>query len=250
MNIYQVTSVTVITVSSTPLKLQVHSSGLAATSGWTAPVLDPVPAPPGDPILDFNFDATPPAGISLPVLTPIQAATEVDSPTPVAAITVIARTNRITVHSSQFQPGQFTTEIAGEEHPTTLIAGEENPSTTLLGEEHVTTLIAGEENPTTQAQGEENPSTTLLGEENPTTLIAGEENPTTQAQGEEHVTTLIAGEENPSTTFVGEEHVTTFIVGEESTTKPQLDDPTGSAGGGFTTLAVGEEQGGGPFGGF
>jgi hypothetical protein len=220
MNIYQVTSVTVITISSTPLKLQVHSSGLAATSGWTAPVLDPVPAPPGDPILDFNFDATPPPGISLPVLTPIQAATEVDSPTPVAAITVIARTNRITVHSSQFQPGQFTTEIAGEEHPTTLIAGEENPSTTLLGEEHVTTLIAGEENPTTQAQGEE------------------------------HVTTLIAGEENPSTTFVGEEHVTTFIVGEESTTKPQLDDPTGSAGGGFTTLAVGEEQGGGPFGGF
>jgi hypothetical protein len=288
MLIFEVTHVTVIKASSSPLKLEIHASGFAATSGWTNPKLDPVATPPGDPILEFNFDATPPDGISLPVLTPIQAATEVEPPNPVAGVTVIARTNRITIHASQFSSGQFTTHIAGEEHPTTeaigpgslttLIAGEEHPTTQAVGEEHPTTLavgeegpttlIAGEENPTTQAIGEEHPTTLAVGEEHPTTLIAGEEHPTTQAIGEEHPTTLIAGEENPTTqavgeehpttTLLGEEHLTTFIVGEEhpttylrgeeSTTNPQLDDPVG--GGGFTTLAVGEEHGGGPFGGF
>jgi hypothetical protein len=307
MLIFEVTQVTVIKASSSPLKLEIHASGFAATSGWTNPKLDPVATPPGDPILEFNFDATPPDGISLPVLTPIQAATEVEPPNPVAGVTVIARTNRITIHASQFSSGQFTTHIAGEEHPTTeavgpgslttliageehpttqalgeehpttlavgeegpttliageehpttqaigeehpttLPAGEEHPTTLAIGEEHPTTLIAGEENPTTQAIGEEHPTTLAVGEEHPTTLIAGEENPTTQAVGEEHPTTTLLGEEHLTTFIVGEEHPTTYLSGEESTTNPQLDDP---AGGGFTTLAVGEEHGGGPFGGF
>jgi hypothetical protein len=227
MIIFQVTHVTVIKVSSSPLKLEIHASGLAATSGWTNPKLDPVATPPGDHILEFAFEATPPDGISLPVLTPIQAATEVEPPNPIAGVTVIARTNRITIHASQFSSGQFTTHIAGEE----------NPTTEAIGEEHPTTLIAGEENPTTQAVGEEHPTTLPVGEEHPTTLAVGEEHPTTTLLGEEHVTTFIVGEEQP----------TTLWRGEESTTHPQLDDP---AGGGFTTLAVGEEQGGGPFGQF
>src|SRR5579863_5794890 len=200
MNIFQVTQVSVIKVSSTPLKLEVHASGMAATSGWTDPKLDPVATPPGDPILEFNFDATPPAGISLPVLTPIQAATEVEPPNPVAGVTVIARTNRITVHVSQF--------LSSQQPFTTLIAGEENPTTQAVGEEHPTTLQAGEENPTTLAIGEEHPTTFIAGEENPTTLPLGEEHPTTTLLGEEHLTSFIVGEEQPTTLVQGEKSTT------------------------------------------
>ena len=246
MKIYCITSVEVIRISDNPLALSVRAQGLAATSGWTNPKLDAVATPPGDLILEFNFEADPPSGISLPVLTPIAASAEVEPSHPVAGVIVYGRTNSITVHVSQFTASSpaaqatnaaFTTLIAGEEHPTTYVFGEEHPTTLPIGEEHPTTFIVGEEHPTTLAVGEEHPTTLIAGEENPTTLPVGEEHPTTLAIGEEHPTTLIAGEENPTTT----------AQGEEVPTNPQLDDPAG----GFTTLAVGEEQGGGgPFGGY
>ena len=236
MKIYSVTLVQVVKISDSPLALSIRAAGFAATTGWKNPRLDPVPTPAGEQILEFNFEADPPSGISLPVLTPISATVDVEPPHPVAAVTVFSRTNSITVHVSEFThpvaPTQttgagLTTHIAGEEHPTTFIAGEEHPTTLQVGEEHPTTFIAGEEHPTTLQ----------VGEEHPTTFIVGEEHPTTLAIGEEHPTTFIVGEENP----------TTAVRGEEVPTNPQLDDPAG----GFTTLAVGEEQGGGgPFGGF
>ena len=103
MTIFQITQVNVIKTSSSPLKLEIHASGLAATSGWTDPKLDPAATTPEDTILEFNFDAKPPSDIPLPVLTPIQAATAIEPPDPVSAITVIGRTigSRFMLHSSR-----------------------------------------------------------------------------------------------------------------------------------------------------
>lgn len=169
MTIFQITQVNVIKTSSSPLKLEIHASGLAATSGWTDPKLDPAATTPEDTILEFNFDAKPPSDISLPVLTPIQAATAIEPPDPVSAITVIGRTNRITIHASQFTQGTFTTFIFGEESVTTHIAGEETFTTLIAGEETFTTFIFGEEHHVTSW---------IVGEEHPTTLVAGEESAT------------------------------------------------------------------------
>ena len=187
MKIYQVDQVTVTTSSGPPAKLTIHAWGLAATSGWTNPRLDPVTTDSEDQILEFDFDADPPSELALQVLTPIQAETEVEPSKPVSAVTVIARTNRITVHASQFTAaatagpacGPFTTHIAGEEQMiTTMMVGEEHHLTTLaIGEEHVTTLVAGEEHPTTTVKGEESVTNPQL-DDPPgpiTTMMVGEE---------------------------------------------------------------------------
>ena len=223
MKIFKVLRVTVIKVSESPLTLSIQAEGLAATSGWTNPRLDNSADPnPDDSILEFNFDADRPSGISLPQLTPIMATVDFEPSNGADAVIVSARINSITVHAGEFlNPGDSPAQ------PTTLAFGEEDPGPT--------TRALGEEGPspdfTTQAFGEEEPSSRALGEEGPpqppqpTTLAVGEEDP--------RFTTLALGEEEPSTRAAGEaSQPTTRAVGEE---QPE-----------FTTLAIGEESS--PFG--
>ncbi|MBT9313959.1 hypothetical protein [Leptothoe spongobia] len=198
MKIFQVTQVTVIKHSESPLRLCIQASGFAASSGWTNPRLNnSVDPAPEDAVLDFSFDADRPTGIALPVLTPISASIEVAPSTGADAVIVSGRINSITVHASEFitpspnSPGPITTLAIGEEGPTftTFAIGEEDPfpSTRALGEEGppLTTEALGEEGPV--------PSTRAFGEENPpfTTLALGEEGPP--------ITTLAIGEEEPMT---------------------------------------------------
>ena len=263
MKIFKVLRVTVIKVSESPLTLSIQAEGLAATSGWTNPRLDNSADPnPDDSILEFNFDADRPSGISLPQLTPIMATVDFEPSNGADAVIVSARINSITVDAGEFlnpgdSPAQPTTLAFGEEDPgpTTRALGEEGPSpdftTQAFGEEEPSSRALGEEGPpqppqpTTYAFGEEEDprvTTLALGEEGePTSRALGEEGPpqppqpTTRAVGEEEpqFTTYALGEEEPSTRAAGEEsQPTTRAVGEE---QPE-----------FTTLAIGEESS--PFG--
>jgi len=240
MRIFRVDHVAVVKTSDDPLKLTIHAAGVTSTSGWMNPRLDPSgDSNPKDAILEFSFEADRPEGVSLPVLTPVQATVESSPSNGVEAVVVHARTNEIVVHVSDFlapippkpaAQAMFTTLAVGEEdpHPTTTAVGEEHPTTLAIGEEGPTTFIVGEEHTTTLAIGEEHPTTLIAGEEHPTTLAVGEEHPTTLAIGEEGPTTFIVGEEHPTTLAFGEEGPTTFIVGEES-------NPYGSGSGPFGT---------------
>lgn len=192
MRIYRVTSVVVVRSEN---RLIVQAAGLAASPGWTNANLKADDPNPEDRVLEFALDATPPTGITLPVLTPISASIVVDG-SEVDGVIVKSRTNSIEVHASEFQS---------------------------VGSP-ITTLAIGEEGPL--------PTTRMLGEEGPP------------------LTTLRLGEEDP-----------TFRWGEGPLgTDVRVDDPAAiSAGGGLTTLALGEEGGpvdprllgrGTPFGGF
>ena len=168
MKIFKVLRVTVIKVSESPLTLSIQAEGLAATSGWTNPRLDNSADPnPDDSILEFNFDADRPSGISLPQLTPIMATVDFEPSNGADAVIVSARINSITVHAGEFlNPGDSPAQ------PTTLAFGEEDPGA------GPTTLAFGEEEPSTRAAGEASqPTTRAVGEEQPefTTLAIGEE---------------------------------------------------------------------------
>ena len=207
MKIFKVLRVTVIKVSESPLTLSIQAEGLAATSGWTNPRLDNSADPnPDDSILEFNFDADRPSGISLPQLTPIMATVDFEPSNGADAVIVSARINSITVHAGEFlNPGDSPAQ------PTTLAFGEEE-------DPRVTTLALGEEGePTSRALGEEGPPQPPQ----PTTRAVGEEEPqfTTYALGEEEPSTRAAGEASqPTTRAVGEEQpeFTTLAIGEES----------------------------------
>jgi hypothetical protein len=69
--IYSVKAATAIAISKN--LIFISAVGETRTSGWKDPQLDPFiyVQPPPDGIQDFNFVATPPSGVSLPVLTPI-----------------------------------------------------------------------------------------------------------------------------------------------------------------------------------
>ncbi len=170
MKVYQVSQVSVIKVSESPLVLNIQVSGLAATTGWTNPRLDNSADPnPDDAVLEFCFEADRPSGPVLPVLTPIMVCVDFQPTNGADAVIISARTNSITVHAAEFYPG-LTTFAIGEEEPkaTTLAIGEEEPKVTTfaIGEEEpkVTTLAIGEEEPkfTTLAIGEEEPKVTTL----------------------------------------------------------------------------------------
>ena len=74
MRLYQVTQVVVVRQSENPLKLLVHAMGVAASTGWTNPRLDPSGDPnPEDAVLEFGFEADRPQDNSLPMLMPVTA---------------------------------------------------------------------------------------------------------------------------------------------------------------------------------
>src|SRR5436189_127636 len=141
MRIYSVNQVVVVRTSESPLTLTIHAMGMASTSGWTNPRLDPSGDPnPQDAILEFSFEADRPTGLSLPVLTPIQTTVEIKPQNGAYAVIVHARTNSVTVHASAFM-GPVQPAPAAQAMFTTLAVGEENPPPTTLavGEEHPTT---------------------------------------------------------------------------------------------------------------
>lgn len=201
MLIYSVTQVYVVQ-NEDPKKLTIHAAGLTATTGWTNPRLVPVevsvPERPLDPaVLQFNFEADRPKGISLPVLTPIQASLEITPEGPVDAVTVHAHTNSVTVHVSSFAaPAAVSAAARGAQAigqaPTAQIAGAEydptntGPTAPIPPGEHAYAYT----NPVYER------TTTFAVGEQYTTLVVGEEHLTTLAVGEE-VTTFIVGEEGP-----------------------------------------------------
>ncbi|AXQ27863.1 hypothetical protein D0B54_03855 [Solimonas sp. K1W22B-7] len=98
MLIYRVLDVVVVRQEG---KLVVMASGLASSTGWTHPKLDNSHDPnPKDKIAEFTFEATPPAGPALQVITPIAATAVIDDA--IDAVLVKARTNSISVHVSEF----------------------------------------------------------------------------------------------------------------------------------------------------
>jgi hypothetical protein len=129
MLIYSVTQVYVVKNEDTK-KLTIHAAGLTATMGWTNPRLVPVevsvPGRPLDPaILQFNFEADRPEGVTLQVLTPIQAYIEITPQGPVDAVTVYAHTNSVTVHFSSFAtPADASAAARGIQSATTHHMGE------------------------------------------------------------------------------------------------------------------------------
>src|SRR5262245_46862889 len=103
MKIFSVNQVAVIKISENPLTLSIQASGLTSTSGWSNPRLDNSADPsPKDAVLEFSFEADRPAGINLPILTPVQASIEVKPKNGADAVIVSSRTNSITVHASDF----------------------------------------------------------------------------------------------------------------------------------------------------
>jgi hypothetical protein len=166
MKIYSVDSVAVLKKSATPLELVIMATGRAATTGWKNPRLDAAADPaPGDAVLEFGFEADPPGGISLQVLTPISASVDVRPGGGADAVIISSRTNSITVHASEFIDGSgtsglFTTLALGEEVPPTLPGAEGGmfPTTLRFGEEHWPTHFVGEQLPTI-LRGEHGPFT-------------------------------------------------------------------------------------------
>jgi hypothetical protein len=152
---------------------------MAATSGWTSPNLDNSVDPnPADAVLELSFEATRPQGIVLQVLSPISVSLDVQPSAGADAVIVSARTNSITVHSSEFIDQDMAAPARGAGGMTTMAIGEEG------NRPGMTTLAMGEEGHqpvTTYALGEEGrppqwlTSRPFLEETLPTTHAFGEE---------------------------------------------------------------------------
>jgi hypothetical protein len=156
--VLSVESVDLYVIKTAPPKLAITAHGYVSTSGWrdsTLEIVDPATELSPDGVLDLNFMAEPPGGISLQVLTPVTASFvwEQDADK-VVAVRVVARTNEKTQLVTR---PVFTTFALGEEtpvfptprHVTTFIFGEESPSTPWPRLEQVPTGFAGEHWPPT-----------------------------------------------------------------------------------------------------
>jgi len=87
---------TAMTKSIPPL-LILHVSGIVPSSGWSDPTLVPAVyiVAPDDGIWDFQLMAKRPAGIALPVLSPIHAELVIELPTWCRGVRIAASTNKI-----------------------------------------------------------------------------------------------------------------------------------------------------------
>jgi len=96
-NVYSVSAVNAQTVpGATPAQVHVVAHGVVTTSGWTSPAL--VPRNGGAPVdgfLDFDLTATPPAGLSLDVLTETEASLTVAAVPGLEGVRVYGRTNML-----------------------------------------------------------------------------------------------------------------------------------------------------------
>lgn len=93
--VYSVESVVVRVLKSNPPQLVLTVCGRASSSGWSDPELGVwmYIRPPSDGILDFDFLARSPGGISLPYLTPICASVALPIPSWVRGVRIHAASN-------------------------------------------------------------------------------------------------------------------------------------------------------------
>jgi hypothetical protein len=105
--IFKVESASLSLLKSQPPQIGMTAQGVVASSGWSNPALGAwvYITPPKDGIQDFDFTASPPAGMSLPVMTPIAASlfSDIDplnywgAGKPLKGIRIHAQTNSIVV---------------------------------------------------------------------------------------------------------------------------------------------------------
>ncbi len=134
MRVYSVDDVKLSVMKSNPPKLSIIALGMVTSSGWRNPQLVPLEEQlSADGILDVEFVADPPDGISLPVLTFISGDViwedDVDR---IIGVRVVARTNEKT-ELMVSDPGVTTMAIGEESNPplTTLAVGEEGDALTV-----------------------------------------------------------------------------------------------------------------------
>jgi hypothetical protein len=116
--ILSVENMTLLLVRTDPAQLHITAQGFVSSSGWSNSALvliDEKSELSPDGVLDFNFIAEPPSGISLPVITPSTASfVWTKEASRVVAVRVVARTNEKTelVNNPIFKTFAF-----GEETP-------------------------------------------------------------------------------------------------------------------------------------
>jgi len=115
MRIYRIEQIQLNLMKSNPPQLGVFVQGQVTSSGWTNPRLVPLESDLAeDGILDLEFLADPPTGISMPVLTSVAADFVWDKEADrVLGARVVARTNEMTSLLNERPP--MTTEAFGEE---------------------------------------------------------------------------------------------------------------------------------------
>jgi hypothetical protein len=111
--IYAIDSIQFRILKSFPPKLVLVVAGRATSTGWTDAELGTwmYIRPPADGILDFDFLARMPKGLSLPVLTPIAATITLPLPTWAKGARVHAASNEMTIDFSD--PGKAKAVDAG-----------------------------------------------------------------------------------------------------------------------------------------
>ena len=129
MRVFSVEKVKLAILKSNPPKLSVVAHGQVTSTGWRNPDLVPLEkklSPDG--ILDVEFTADPPKGISLPVVTDIVGDLIWEGDVErVIGVRVVARTNEVTELMTPVD--DFTTLTIGEETGgpvSTMAVGEEN----------------------------------------------------------------------------------------------------------------------------
>ena len=115
MRVYEVDKVRLSILKSNPPKLSIVAIGKVTSTGWRNPQLNPLEAKLSpDGILDVEFVADPPSGVSLPVLTEIVADLLWEGDVErVIGVRVVARTNEKTEIIQQAD--DLTTLAIGEE---------------------------------------------------------------------------------------------------------------------------------------
>ncbi len=95
--IHEVNAVSVKPLKGTPVKWRINAAGTVTTSGWTKPqlVLRVHVHPPLDGLMELDFVAEPPAGISLQVLQPVAAQIDVPVPGWARGVKVLSATNAV-----------------------------------------------------------------------------------------------------------------------------------------------------------
>ena len=100
--IHKVNSVDINIIAILESAIQITVKGLASSSGWTNPRLEPVAnTPQEEGIHEYNFVADPPSGITIPVLTHIEATVQITKiPEDFKGVKVHASTNSLEVHEA------------------------------------------------------------------------------------------------------------------------------------------------------
>ncbi len=96
-SIYEVNSVSVKPLKGALQKWQIRADGTVTSSGWTRPQLIPrvFVHPPLDGLIEFDFVAEPPSGISLPALMSVVAQIDIPAPDWARGVKIFSATNAV-----------------------------------------------------------------------------------------------------------------------------------------------------------